>query len=271
MSKKTSFPLLTWNQTKEFKQEYQQSAQRFEDLNNKLRSRNFVCTYLGSLRMNSDGYPEVWLNSNMPYAAHRCKNPENAKQYALRHGDVGWWSLDKLEQFVESQGPIFESAMWGLGYRRNKRDQTKWSRKRKEDQWPLPQEKKSIEEITGEELTRLTPLWVLPNEGSVMGKTYDLKVGKRGMIYIALFANPFAGHTFETMGEITMQLMDRGHLAKQQKGFDLKAKNIKLGEQEGIYIKALKPDQSYAECVWPIKLPKEKLYNLAADLVSRVK
>lgn len=272
MAERKEFPLVIWEGTEDFKQEYEQARGRFQDISKRLYGRGFRCTFLGDLRMDSDGYPEVWLNDNMPLCADRyCKNPDDATQYALRHGDCGWWNLDELEQFTNGEGPVFERAMWDLGYRKHKKDPTKWARKRKDDERPQFNEQKQIEEITGEELDRLNQLWAFPNESAGMSKTYDIQVGKRGLIYVALWANPFVGTTAETMWMLGEQIRNRGHIAKQQEGFYIDARNVRLGEQEGIHIKTVKPDTSYSECVWPVQTPTEKIYGLADDLVSRVK
>ena len=178
--------------------------------------------------------------------------------------------MDELEQFANGEGPVFARAMCVLGYRKHKKDPTRWARKRKDDERPQFNGQKQIEEITGEELERLNQLWALPNESAGMSKTYDIQVGKRGLIYVALWANPFVGTTAETMWMLGEQTRNRGHIAKQQDGFYIDAKNVKLGEQKGIYIKSIRPDESYAECVWPTQTPQEKIYDLADDLVSRV-
>ncbi len=269
MAERREFPLVVWEGTEEFKQEYEQARQRFRDISENLYGRGFKCTALGNLRMDSEGYPEVWLNDNKPCYGS-CKT-EDAIKSALMYGDTGWWTLDELEQFAEGTGPIFERAMWDLGYKRNKRDPTKWAQKRKDDGRPQFNRQKQIEEIAGEELERLNQLWAFPNESAGVGKTYNIQVGKRGMIYVALKVNPFAGTTTETLWMLGDQIRNRGHIAKQQEGFYIDAKNVRLSEQEGIYIKAVKPDASYAECIWPVQTPTEKIYDLAEDLVSRVK
>ncbi len=270
MSKEGKFPLAIWEGTEEFKQEYGQASQRFQEIGERLYARKFRCTFLGDLRIDGDGYPEVWLNDNMPWSAHeQCKKPGDAISYVLQHGSCGWWSLDELEKFAQGGGPIFEEAMWKLGYRKNKVDSTKWAKKGKKDKMEQNGEHKQIEEIVGEELSRLNRLWVLPNESAGMGRTYNIQVGKRGLIYVALLANPFVGTTYETLWMFGAQASDRGHIAKQQDGFSIDSKNVRLGKKEGVYIKAVRPDNRSVECIWPIQTPKEKIYDLAENLVSR--
>ncbi len=274
MEERKAFPLVVWEATEEFRQEYEQARTRFQDINKRLRERGFECEYLGSLRMDQNGNPEVWLNDNRPLMAYKfCRDSKVAIRYALRHGDSGWWSLDELERFANREGRIIDHAMWDIGYRMSRSNPFKWARKGKNDEAPkMYNSQKNIADIiTEEEKERLNKLWVLPNERAGLGQTYGLEVGKRDLIYVALWANPFVGTRAETMWQLGAQENDRGHIARQQNGFQLNARNVKLNGQEGIHIRAVKPDESYAECIWPIQTPKEKLYHLASDLVSRVK
>ena len=128
------FPLVIWEETGEFKQEYEQVKKRFKIVMDRLSDIGFECTYLGNLTMNIDGYPQVLLNDNG--SGRCCKSSEDAIRCALRYGDTGWWTLNELEQFVDSKGPIFESAMWDMGYRKNKIDSMKWTVRSKNDQRP---------------------------------------------------------------------------------------------------------------------------------------
>lgn len=272
MEEKKEFPLVIWENTEDFNREYEQAKSRFSGIRDRLYAKGFKCTYLGDLRMDGDGVPEVWLNDNRPLLADRyCNNPDDAKKYALIHGDCGWWSLDELEQFANEGGPIFERAMWDLGYRRAKKDPTKWARKIKEEKFSSPNAQSQIEKIVGEESSRLSQLQVFQNEWGGMGETYNIRVGKNGLIYVALYANPFVGTTAETLWQLSEQVRNRGHIAKQQGGFYIDARNVLLEEKKGVHIKAVKPDANYTECVWPVQIPTRKIYDLAEDLVSRVR
>jgi len=271
MGEQKEFPLAIWQNTEEYKKEYEMADGKFRDIYKKLHGRGFTCTYLGDLRADSDGYLEVWLNPNMPWNAYKqIENPEDAIPFAMKHGGCGWWRLNDLEEFANGRGPILERAMWDLGYRQNKIDSTKWAKKMKGDMLQYNSQKK-IDEITGEELERLNQLWAFKNENAGVDCTYNIQVGERGLIHVALNYNPFNGSTTETLWVLGAQARNRGHIAKQQNGFYIEAKKVLLDKQEGIHIKSIKPDKSYSECIWPIQTPTQKLYALADDLVSRVK
>jgi len=273
MAEEKEFPLIVWENTAEYKQEYEQAGQRFDDIEKRLRARGFRCTMIGDLTINSDGVPEVWLNENRPLMADRaCRKPEDAIECSLAHGDTGWWSLDDLEQFVQGRGFLFKSAMWDLGYRRSKVKPTKWARKNKGDKEPQRDAQRQVEATTGRELERLSKLWVMPNENAGLDNTFALSVGKKELIYIRLEFNPFYGGPAEGLSSYYgPRMRARGHIAKQQDGFYIEPREVLLGEQRGIYVRAVKPDASRVECVWPVRVPKIKLHDLAADLVSRVK
>lgn len=274
MPEERKFPLIVWEHTDEFKKEYEEASKRFESIRERLFSRGFGCTFLGDLRMDGDGYPEVWLNDN--HNIYRNKwSLEEAMQEALKHGDTGWWNLDELEQFIDCKGFIFEEAMYELGFRRHKTKPEKWARKEKNDQNPHTRRwdiKYKIEhyETSPDELERLNKLWVIPNQSAGLNRTYSIEVGKRGMIYVFLEVNPFSATRCEDLGRFGEMLRNRGHIARNQNGFYIDAKNVKLGEEEGIYLKAIRQNQNYVECIWPTQTPNQKIYDLADDLVSRL-
>jgi len=292
MVEENRFPLIVWETTEGFKKEYEEAKQRYHELSKRLFGRGFNCTYIGNLRMDGDGYPEVWLNDNHDIFRSNWSLDAAVKE-ALEHGNSGWWNLDEIEQFIGGKGFIFETAMWDIGFRRHKKDPTKWARRNSKDRcdpeeygnpghqrWDIKY-KKEYETISGEELNRLNKLFVLPNGNNGLGGTYDISVGKRGLIYVCLQANPFVGTTAETLWMLGAQERNQGHINKEQNGFYIEARNILTrGDIEGIikegvpvkgvHIKAVKPDKSYAECVWPAQIPSQKIYDLASDLVSRV-
>lgn len=270
--------LLIWEGSDDFKERLETARERYREIYNKLEKTDFRCTFMGDLRFDLNAEPEIWLNDNQPLCAERyCKTPDDAKSMALRHGICGWWRLDDLDRFVDGEGPLFEEAMWDLEYRRAKRDPTQWARKRKNDgvedpikvYWEERHRKQFMELANGDE-KRLNQLWVMRNESAGISKTYDIQVGKTGMIYVALWANPFEGSTTETLWMLGEQIRNRGHIAKQQDGFYMDAKNVRLGEQEGIYIRATRPDESYVESVWPSQIPSSKIYGLLDDLSDKV-
>jgi len=265
------FPLMLWEETEEFKKYISEAEHRFLDIRKRLDSRGFRCTYLGDLRISAEGKPEVWLNSSNPVPARRIKDAPMALELANKYGSSSWWTLDELEHFSNGQGIIIERAMWDLGYRKHKQKIYTWAKVKKNDTLTSIAEQKDISVVVGEEYERLQPLWTFQNEFSGVGKTYQIQVGKRGLIYISLMVNPFAGSTYETMWMLGNQSRRRGHLAEQQQGFNLLSKNVQLHGEHGVYIKATKPDTTFQEFVWPTNLPSSKLYDLAHDLVSRIK
>ena len=213
------------------------------------------------------------------YRQKRNWSAKEALENALKYGDGGWCTLDNLEQLIEGKGSLLEMAMHDCGFRPHKKIFGKWVRitpkyeneiservkdsykKREEERWTS---------INGIELERLNQLWVLPNGWAGLNRTYRIQVNNEGLIYVYLELNPFSATRTEQLGWFGEMLRNRGHIAKQQNGFYIDAKNVKLGEQKGVYIKSIRSDESYAECVWPIQTPQEKIYDLADDLISRV-
>jgi hypothetical protein len=166
--------------------------------------------------------------------------------------DGGAWTI--LRSF-RTAGAMFNEAM-GFGLQKTKRDQTKWARRRNGDDGKEPYkerwEKKQAKEyltLDEDEEERLRGLLIFPPESEGLGRTYNISVGKTGMIYVALLANPMAGSTAETLGEFGAQLNSRAHIARDQEGFCIEAKNVRLGDQEGIYVKARRTDESYVEAL----------------------
>lgn len=261
-----NFPLVLWENTEEYKKEKENASQRLEELKNKIHAG----PYVGSLRFDENCVPEIWMNDLRLGCARGCANSSLAQEYALRYGNSGWWSLDELEQFTKGKGPIFEDAMWELGYRRHKSDPTKWAKKSSKDERDIPIPQKQIRTVLNDEYNRLNKLWSFKNESAGMGETYCLDAGKSGLIYIELWVNPFAGNTAETIGILGEQMRQRAHIAKKQEGFEICAENVKLGKEKGIYINAVNESGSKKEVIWPTRIPNTKLVKLAADLVSRV-
>lgn len=274
--------MIIWERTEEYKKEYEEAKQKFSETCKKLFERGFSCTYLGSLRFDNNGYPEVWLNDCKPLQ-RQGHSVDNAKKLALKYGHLGWWNLDQLAEFAEGKGPIFEQAMHAFCYRKHKKDKTKWAKitwKESMHSSQLAQQlwheanDKSYSQISEDETKRLQDLLTMPNESAGISRTYTLSVGKRGMIYVELWANPFAGHSAEKLHFLGEQINDRGHYAKQQEGYKIDAVNINLKISETknkdiIYIKAIKPDETFVECVWPSIIPKEKIIDLEYTLESK--
>ncbi len=218
----------------------------------------------------------------MPFRAKRnCRNSEEAVQYALRHGAGCRYGLDELNQFTRGGGLIFEQAMFELGYRRHKKDKNRWVRFKSESE--RQEARKTVLEewqrardalttlVQGEELEKLSGLMVSPNGRFEYDKTYSLRAGERGMIFVSLNFNPMYSGPAEGLDSYYgPRVGNKAHIYGQQHGFRIDARNVRLGKQNSIHIKAVRQDLTYAECVWPTLVRSEKLFDLADDLVSRI-
>ena len=288
MPEKRNFALRVWEKTPEFEKECRETREKFEQIMRRLHNRDFTCS-VDSMQPDANGDHQFWSNDYM--GNYKDLNSEEAERIARKYGKSGWWSLSELEQFANNDGPILSEAMWHLGFRRSKTKSSKWSKlEPKLKGTSNPDYLKAWERHNGkvfttilrDEADRIKELLVLPYGNAGVGKTYGLQAGTRGMIYAQLWANPFAGHSHETMHVIGQQLANKGHIAIQQEGFRIEANNVKvfagvggiIGEGipvDAVYVKAVRPDNSYAECLWPSAIPCEKLWDLADDLVARAK
>jgi len=285
------FALRVWEGGEEWRGEYDVAQKRFSEIRKRLGEREFICTYLGGLRLDKNCVPEVWLNDNMPLCPDRyCKTPEDALHYALKHGTCAWWNLDELSDFADGKGIILEEAMRKIGFRRHKRNPELWARlrgdekgktsERRMNRWKEQHSKQYIE-IDDEERKRMGGLIAMPNKSAGIGRTYNIEANTRGMIYVELWANPFVGTTAETLWMLGDQINNRGHIHKQQNGFSMEARNVVLYSDPNlvmpngvaadcVYIQAKRDDGREIETVWPGVIPNEKLYDLANDLVGKV-
>lgn len=271
----TKFPLTIWQETEEYGVEMKEADKRLGAICDELDKRGFTCTFLGDVRMDADGNPQALLNPK-PFGKSKVSSLE-AREIALKYGSGGWWSLDELELFSKGGGTIFHSAMWALGYKTT-RMPGQWKRLSPEElNRSYPFERKAapnFETLHSSETERLLSLMALPNEPASLGKSYDIRVGGRGLIHVALNANPFAGTSAEQMGEFYSQLRQRAHITPQQGNYSLFAKNVSLGQQNrAVYIEATNPSGRpwTVEAVWPTTVSRDKLLPLAQDLASRLK
>jgi hypothetical protein len=127
--------------------------------------------------------------------------------------------------------------------------------------------------ISSEEAERLESMLVMPNERPDMSRTFDINVGARGMIYLALFMNPFRD-LITGSGIMAAEERQRCHIASQQNGFYLEAKNIALKGKKNnhiVYIQAKRPDSTYVEAVWPGVTSAENIIPLAQSLADKLK
>lgn len=270
----TSFPLKLWQNSDQYAREYEAANVNYTDTLSRLRENGFRCTYIGLDRFDEDGYPEVWINDNMPLGASRWKLPvDRALNMALQHGDTGWWTLDILSSFSEGSGPIMESAMWSLGFRKSKVRQDTWARVKASEKAPnfrgVSQPK--TDAVIGEDAERLRALRVLENSPLKISETYDLTVGARGMIHIRLNYNPFEGHRAEAMGILFQHMRQRGHINPYQDGFCLVPRNVLVGGIKYIHIIAIQTNGRLVETVWPTRTTPEGLFQIARNLATQIR
>jgi len=291
MPEKRKFALIVWEQTEEFKKFLDEAEQKRKKLVRVWEEKYGGDSYVGPVEpnMSEEGEPVFWINdlgsfhTGRFYEKKRKWSAQEALRNSLKYGNCGWWTLSDLEQLIEGRGPLLESAMRDCGFRPHKRNPNRWVRidegqekkewgKNKEElkKKYKEEEEKGWSTVFGEELERLNQMWVLANEWAGLNKTYSIEVNKKGLIYVCLEVSPFSARRTEDLGWFGEMLRNRGHIARQQNGFYIEAKNIKLGQEKGIYIKAIRPDNSYIECVWPHHTPQPKIYDLADDLVLRV-
>lgn len=285
MAKQRKYPLIIWEGTLEFKKECEEALERFNAIKKNLYGSGFRSTSLSTLRFDSDGYPEVWLNASRlsisGYSSRDYRMPptaEEAIKAAKIGGDTGWWSLDDLEQLLEGRGRIFERAMRNMGYRIHKKHPEQWVKFSSTREYDAAQ-RELVNQLQGErekkwapvhdakELERLRNLWIVPNT-IAPENTIAVEVGKRGMIHMEL-NYILTGYSSEQLECLGWQESAKAHIIQQQEGFFLDAKNIRLGEEKSVYIKATREGDCFIERVWPWQVARDRVYDLAEDLVSR--
>jgi hypothetical protein len=132
---------------------------------------------------------------------------------------------------------------------------------------------------------------VKPNAETRLGKSYSFSVGRTGLIFVELDADPFVGSSANTIWQLGAQLAQRAHINKEQKGFVIDARNIQLTNLQSqdeipdeedpdedeipitnnaIHIKAVRDDKSVEEVVWPARVQNAQVvFDLATDLRKR--
>jgi hypothetical protein len=271
MTDNTKFPLILWENTEEYNKEYAKAKLKLDNIRTNLQRKGVNFAGLDALQIDKNGNFHAWYNSHLPLDLYKkIKNANDAIEGASKYGIFGWRYLDELQDFLENKGPIFEDAMWELGYKKSTVTQDRWVKVDSHETRKYVDEKKQISYIRGKELERLSKLWVHPNGVSESKGTHTIAVGTRGLVLIDLLSS-FEGSAFEYFFSLNGENSTKAHIAKQQDGFYIDAKNVALAGQKGVYIKAVKPDTSIVECIWPSLIPKPDIYALADDLVSRVK
>lgn len=271
---RTSFmALVPWHTTDNYRAAYQTAEERLAGITERLRARGAQAGY-GPFKFNGQCEPEVWINASHGYR-YKWDAPA-ALASALKHGETGYWSFDDLEAFANGGGMIVRSAMWRLGFRHGKRNPTSWVRHGKderdtyaEQQW-RKKHAKSYSDLPPYEVRRLASLQTVPQGKMEMGRSFSLRANKGGLVYLALQVDPFAGcERAESVGAMGDQMRQRGHLAREQRGFLLEAANVHLGNHDALYLKCVQPDCTYTEFVWPSITTGDGLTTLLEDLEKR--
>ena len=275
------FPLTLWEQTDEYKTELATAQERFKQLATQLRNKNKQSPSL-DVTFADNCIPAVWINGHQPLSNRW--NADEAFNSAKRHGTFGYFRVDDLEDFLEDEGFVVEEAMDSLGFRRHRKDPSRWAKKQKQDKIETPYHRKwgilfgkEYETPDREERTRLTELLTVKNVNTQLGKTFSISVGRSGLIFVALDANPFAGHSAQTLGELSAQLAQKAHISKNQEGFDIQARNIKLCHRpetgcnyNAVHIVATRSDKTIGEVVWPAIVSLETLLNITTSFRDKL-
>lgn len=264
---------IIWEDTPEFKKEKEEAEKRSAEIQDRLWEKGFRSS-ISMSKFSAADYPQFFLSDQMPLGAKRdCRNYKDALQLARKYGSTRWWGLDELEQFSRGKGIILESAMFELGFRRGKRKE--WVRIKKQDETKLPaldelwQKENGIElePVTDAEKERLKNLLLFPNQPVELNKTYGISVCRRGFIYVCLLVNPFTATRAEDLGTLGELLSSKSHIAKEQQGYTIEAKNIQLGKDNNvIYLRLIRPDKTFVERCWPSLARAENLIKLADSL-----
>jgi hypothetical protein len=268
-----SFPLKLWEQTPEYYQQKEEAEARFKELNQKTRDRH-ISGHFEDVKFTVNGIPTVWRNSSPPYWI-RPNSAEYALKLAKEYGATNYFTAEEIEEYIDGEGVMVEMAMDNLGYRKHKRDETKWARKVKKDgDEPTPLRKGHWQKLHGieydtpkaPERRRLIGLRVSSNTPTKLGETYSSRVGTNGMIYSRLEYNPFG-----SLSQLAYERVQNAHIAPDQDKYKIRAKNIKLNTNndydspDGIHILALNEEKLLVEAVWPVTTTGRAIIEMAVD------
>jgi hypothetical protein len=298
MSPERKFPLVVWEHTQEFQNMRALTEQKRLELAAAWRRKYETATgrrdwmpYVDSVGQDvkEDGIPVFWINNYGSFNTGRGRSRENnwsadqALQNALAYADTGFCTVDELEQFLQGRGPLLERAMHDCGFRPHKKIPGKWVRRNEreearvreatKEQRAQEHERRDRETwvpLTESEHDRFGQDWLMPNKDEGLNNTYAIQMGGNGMIYVRLAINPFSAIRLEQSGWLGAMLRNKGHIARRQAGFYIEGRNVRSDGEKGVYVKAVRVDQSYVECIWPSKLPQSRIYDLADTFVSRV-
>jgi hypothetical protein len=276
--------LIVWEQTEAYVNFLREAEEKRQELIRRWRGKYGATSSVGRLepKMGEDCEAVIWIHdvgSHRFYNTMKRWSAGEALENALRYATYGYSTLSDLEQLIEGRGPLLEKSMEACGFRPHRRYPGKWARQTSADkdasfkEWQKKQreaEKKRWAVVSQAEQERLSQLWVALNVPVQLNQTYAITVNKQGLIYIRLEVNPFSASEIQQLSWFGAMLENRGHIAKEQDGFLIEARNIKLGKEKGIHIKAVRPDGSFVECVWPHFVGQDSLQTLTADLAMRM-
>lgn len=267
------FPLTLWEQTEDYSQQLAAAQARFSSLDGRANS-----AYLPEVTFTSNCIPVIYRSDQTPHYERRRYSPTEALKSAKRHGTIGYFNVEDLQEFQKGEGIIIDMEMDELGFRRHKKDPSRWVKKQTDEEDQHEARDKHWQELNGtsydipdqEERGRLHDLVVAPNIGTKFGATYSVSTGITGLIFIALDVNPFT----LIVGDLTRQLAQRAHINREQDGFTIEARNVRLfnssaDTHDSVHVKAIKSDQSVEEVVWPSVTDSRGVVDLAVDLRRR--
>lgn len=167
-----------------------------------------------------------------------------------------------------------EATMLKLGYRKSRRGAS-WVKAAKDEiasdfvgQRLWHEENDRVYGIpSAEEEARLKKLIAAENASPELDETCEIVAVSNGLIYFELQANPFESE----LECLDARLKRRGHIAREQAGFSIEAKNILLEIGRMVYIKIRRNDGSFAESVWPTVIAFPQIYDLADELALKAR
>ena len=266
------FPLTLWEETEKYKSLSRISGAKRKKLLREWREKFDFVPYVGPVepRMSLECKPIVWVNSTgpYPYPPRQKWTVNEALKYAMKYGATGWYTLDDIELLLAGEGPMLKIAMQGFGYRPHKGNTAQWAKIRpnesvrtavqEDDQWPP---------VTGKaNITRLKKRFLIGEE--IGTDLWKIQANKQGMIYFCL--EPRTALQHENLGYFPFMGSVRAHVDSLQEGYRVVARNIMLEGVKGVHVRALRPDLSFFDCVWPHLTTWESLTKLAESLRSGV-
>ena len=281
MAEGYSFPLKLWEETQDFKQKKKEAEDRFKELHAKAYPLP-IGGFSTDVEFTANGIPVVYRNCAPPLGK-KPYYPEDALELAKEYGEIGSFTAEEIEDYIKGEGVLVDMAMEGLGFRRHKKDETKWARmtarERRDFQYgqltPMMADRNyrlygsPVVASDRYERERLMDLRVGENVPTEHGTTYSLETGSSGMIYMRMDFNPFAYNNV-LMSRVANQRQQKAHINQDQEKFVIEACNVKIDtksvyEPDGVYLRGLVGNNLVHEAVWPVSVPGRELFDFAVD------